>query len=128
MDNRVSREAILSFCEKTYGTKPDFPWENDTDNAVLRHSHSGKWYALLMRVKGKRLGLDTDQVKDVLNLKCDKAMLGSMLTKQGCLPAYHMSKSSWVSVLLDGSMPLEEVLVLLDMSYELTGKKNRGKM
>ena len=41
------------------------------------------------------------------------------------LPAYHMNKRHWVSVVLDGSMTDEEILPLIRKSYDLTAKKLR---
>jgi predicted DNA-binding protein (MmcQ/YjbR family) len=34
-------------------------------------------------------------------------------------PGYHLSKRHWNSVTLDGSVPEEEVLELIDHSYDL---------
>ena len=36
-----------------------------------------------------------------------------------------MSKTSWISVLLDGTLPEEEILTLLNLSYDLTRGTNR---
>ena len=60
---------------------------------------------------------------DLLNVKCDPVLIGSLLLKDGFFPAYHMSKDNWVSILLDDRMNDEKIKTLLDMSYELT--KNR---
>ena len=38
---------------------------------------------------------------DLLNVKCDPVLIGSLLLKDGFFPAYHMSKDNWVSILLD---------------------------
>lgn len=55
-----------------------------------------------------------------MNVKVDPLLTGSLRTQRGILPAYHMNKERWISVLLDGSVPLEQALALLDMSYALT--------
>ena len=36
------------------------------------------------------------------------------------LPGYHMNKRHWISVILDGSMSDDEILPLIEDSYELT--------
>ena len=36
------------------------------------------------------------------------------------LPGYHMNKRHWISVILDGSMDDNEILPLIEDSYELT--------
>lgn len=44
-------------------------------------------------------------------------------SRAGYLPAYHMNRAGWIGLLLDGSLPLEEVLALLQKSYEAAGSK-----
>ena len=38
----------------------------------------------------------------------------------GILPGYHMNKSSWLSILLDGTVGDALILDLLDRSFEIT--------
>jgi predicted DNA-binding protein (MmcQ/YjbR family) len=45
--------------------------------------------------------------------------LPGLLKKPGYLPAYHMNKKSWVTVVLDGTVPLTEIKKSLDKSYTL---------
>lgn len=56
---------------------------------------------------------------DVLNLKCEKDL--AILLKDGktILPAYHMNKNNWISILLEEAEG-EMVLDLIAQSYELT--------
>lgn len=70
-----------------------------------------------------RLGLREDGMIDVVNLKCDPVLIGSLRSEKGIFPAYHMSKDKWISVALDGSVDDEQIKILLDMSFELTGVK-----
>lgn len=46
---------------------------------------------------------------------------------EGYFPAYHMNKTSGITVALDGSVPDDEVKLLLDMSFEATAPKMRKK-
>ena len=62
---------------------------------------------------------------DVVNLKCDPILTGSLRSDKGIFPAYHMNKSNWISVALDGSVSADKIKMLLDMSYELTSPKIR---
>ena len=42
---------------------------------------------------------------------------------ESVVPAYHMNKRHWVSIILDGTMEDEEIIRLIEESYDLTGKK-----
>ena len=54
-------------------------------------------------------------------------MAGSLLAQPCFLPASHMNKSKWITVLLDGSTDREQVMALVDMSYHLTSSPKRRK-
>lgn len=55
-----------------------------------------------------------------LNVKLPPEYLGSVLQLEGVYPAYHMNKEHWVSLLLDGTIPDDEVTNFLDESHNLT--------
>jgi predicted DNA-binding protein (MmcQ/YjbR family) len=76
--------------------------------------------ALVMNVPGTKLGLKTDDVLDVLEVKVRPEYIGSLRKKEGILPAYHMNKEHWVSVLLSGPLTPKEIHELLADSHELT--------
>ena len=135
------RQKILEYAFAEYGTEPEYLWKESPNCAVLRHSSNNKWYGIIMDVPKSRLGLtgnddtgtggsddtaDADVV-DILNVKCDPDMNGPLRTQKGFLPAYHMHKGHWISILLDGTVEKERIFSLLDMSFALTDlrKKNR---
>lgn len=124
--NGSLRGEILQFVKNTYNTEPEYPWQRSPESAVLRH-RNGKWYGLIMPVPREKLGLPEDGISDVLNVKCDPLMLGSVLLQKGFFPAYHMNKENWISILLDGSVPAERVTAALQMSYGLIAQKHTGK-
>ena len=45
----------------------------------------------------------------------------------GIFPAYHMNKTHWVTVLLDGTLPEPELFWLLEESYSLSMPKPRKR-
>lgn len=122
------RKEILAFAAERYGTNPEYLWRNAPNYAVLRHTGSRKWYGLIMDVPKAHLGLPGGGKADILNIKCDPLLAGSLRRERGFLPAYHMNRENWVSVLLDGTVETAQVCALLEMSYKLTSarpKKSR---
>jgi predicted DNA-binding protein (MmcQ/YjbR family) len=71
----------------------------------------------------EKLGLKGKGKVDIIDLKCDPILIGSLIRNNGYLPAYHMSKKSWITVLLDGSAPDEEIKDLIHLSFEIVDKK-----
>lgn len=125
MVNYMNRELILKMCKEKYGTEPDYPFSDKFNSAVLRHSDTRKWYGVILNVSPKVFRLPEEGKIDILNLKIDPIMSGSFLHKKGIFPAYHMSKSNWISVFLDGSVDEETISFLIAVSYALTDKKQR---
>ena len=121
------KQEFLEYCLNTYGTSPDYPFDEDFETAVLRHTDNRKWYAIVMRVSRRKFGFDSDEVIDVVNLKLPTEMFGSFGVADGVYPAYHMNKLHWISVLLPDA-PRDTLEFLLDVSHEATrGKYRRCK-
>ena len=123
----MTRQAFLNYCLDTYGTAADYPFDEDFETAVFRHTDNRKWYAIMMRVSRRKFGPDSDEIVDVVNLKLPIEMFGSFDASDGVYPAYHMNKLHWISVLLpDAKEDLIDLLV--NASYEATkNKKKRRK-
>lgn len=117
----MNRKDIFEWTMQKYGTTPDFPWKDE--NAVLRHKDNKKWYGVILKVGRDKLGFSETDVVDVLNVKCEPLLIGSLLMKGGFFPAYHMNKDLWISILLENTVTDEEIKSLIEMSYELTKKK-----
>lgn len=81
-----------------------------------------------MNIHRSKLGIEGDAYVDILNVKADPVMAGSFLSKEGFLPGYHMHKGNWITVLLDGTVPMDIIELLLDTSFSLTDKKRPGKV
>lgn len=121
----MQRAELKQHILETYPAEADHPWITYPNYEVFRHSSNRKWFALIMDVPKQKLGLPEDSILNVVNLKCDPRIIGGLLNKPGFFPAYHMSKESWITVALDGSVPREEIEILLDMSFRLTGVKTK---
>ncbi len=122
----VTKQQFLEYCRDTYGTVADYPFDEDFETAVLRHTDNRKWYAIVMRVSRRKFGFDSDEVIDVVNLKLPTEMFGSFGAADGVFPAYHMNKLHWVSVLLPNS-PNDVVVFLTNASFEATKSKIKTK-
>ncbi len=123
----MNRAQLKQHFLETYHCELDYPWMKYPGNEVFRHSNNRKWFALIMDVPREKLGLSGTESLDVVNLKCDPILIGSLRREPGIFSAYHMSKANWVTVALDGSVPDETIKMLLDMSFEATVVKIRRK-
>lgn len=121
------RKKVYAYIEKAYRVLPEYPWAKYDSNAVFRHSDNRKWFALVMCVERNKLGLSGEGSVDVINLKIADAMFHDMLVHtDGIVPAYHMNKDHWISVILDGTVEEEKVFELIDMSFAATEARRRS--
>ena len=120
----MTKQKFLEYCLDTYGTSPDYPFDEDFETAVLRHAENRKWYAIVMRVSRRKFGFDSDEIIDVVNLKLPAEMFGSFGASDGVYPAYHMNKLHWISVLLPDA-PFDVVQFLVNASFEATKRKQK---
>ncbi len=119
------REDLNNYISEKYNTPPDYPWIKYPGYTVYRHNSNKKWFAVMMNIPKSKLGLEGNDEIDVINLKCDPLMVGSLSLDEGIFPAYHMNKAYWISVLLDGSVDNDKLKWLLDLSFDLTRKPKR---
>ena len=120
----MNREKLEEYISLKYNTDAEYPWESDPAHAVFRHKHNRKWFALIMKIDSQKIGLSGGNI-NVINLKCDPMLIGSLVLEDGIHPAYHMNKNHWITVRLDGSINEDKIHWLLDLSFELTAKKKR---
>ncbi len=120
----MTKQKFLEYCSSTYGTPADYPFDEDFETAVLRHTDNRKWYAIVMRVSRRKFLEGSDEIVDVVNLKIPIELFGAFDAFGGVYPAYHMNKRHWISVLLpDVSDDLLRHLV--DLSFNATSSKKK---
>lgn len=116
----MNREEIFTYVKEKFYTEPDYPWLKYPDYAVLRHNKDGKWYGVIMNVPAIKLGLPDEGRVDIINLKCNPELISLLRSQQGVLPAYHMNKEHWITIVLDSPFPKDEIYDLINGSYHLT--------
>lgn len=114
----MNRKEFTEYILNNYVTKEENPWADSPEFSVFRHPSNKKWFALIMNIGADRLGLTGGEI-DVVNLKCEPAMVGNFLDGKSVFRAYHMNKTHWISVVIDSAD--ENILkMLLDESFGLT--------
>ena len=120
----MKRQSIIDFIKEEFNVDGEHLWMTFPDYMVFRNPAGGKWFAVLMDVGRDKLGLDGEGREDILNVKCDPVLIGSLIKdRSSYLPGYHMNKNSWLTVLLGGNAGENEIKDLIALSRELTEKK-----
>ena len=116
----VTRQELAAYLTETYSSTGEHLFAKNPSFLVFRHTGNRKWFAVIMDIPKKNLGLSGEGEISVVNLKCDTRLIGSFREEPGIFPGWHMNKAHWLSVALDGTVEEEKLKFLVDMSYELT--------
>ena len=118
------KKDYISWIKNQFGAEPDFPWPDTPDYCVFRCQNE-KWFALVMRIKYKQLGLTGDEEVWVVNMKADQTELPNLIDHKSIFPAWHMNKKHWITVLLTAVTDFEKLCALTQKSYELVSKSKK---
>lgn len=109
---RERREAI-DYCLTFENVFEDYPFHDD-NWCVMRHKQNKKVFAWIFNKDGYVW----------VNVKCDVEWRDFWRnTFESVVPAYHLNKMHWNSIILDGTIPVEDIKRMIGESYDLT----RGK-
>ena len=112
-------KEIVTYVKNKYGDELEFLWEKSPKNAVVRRKSSNKWYAVILTIPKRKIGLKSDEVIEVINLHNIPKEIEKLIDYKRYFPAYHMNKKHWCTICLDGTIELKEIYKKIDISYEL---------
>lgn len=113
---------IVEYSREKYGDELEFLWTKFSDNAVLRRKDTQKWYAVLMAVSKSKLGVESTERTEIIDLRIKPENMQSLVDNKKYFPGYHMNKKHWLTICLDGSVSPEEICRRIDESYSLAAK------
>lgn len=117
---------LISYVRENYKDELEFLWEKFPDNAIWRRKDNSKWYGALLAVSKCKLGLKSDEIIEIIDLRIAPEELAALLDGVNYLPGYHMNKKNWYTICLDGSVTTNELIERIDRSYSLAAK-NTGQ-
>lgn len=119
----MTRKEFENLVFENYAIEADYPFEDDFETGVFRHTGTGKWFALAMKINENKLGHCGNETLDVVNLKCAPEVVESLAGIEiGIYRAYHMNKTHWLTVALS-ECDYDTISWLLGISYDLTRNK-----
>ena len=120
------REQVYAYIKKKYMADPEYLWRGYPDYAVFRHEDNRKWFGLIMNIPRSKLGLPGDEWVDILNVKLDDPLYVDILIQQeGYFRGYHIARGKWITILLDGTVPFEEICGMIGAGYLTTASKQK---
>ena len=104
---------VIKYCLELPDTYEDYPFKDDLVSVTMKHKNNNKWFALMMNVRGQLyLNIKTEPVYSELLRN----------TYDYIIPAYHMNKEHWNTVIINEKCDTQLVEELIEQSYDLTKK------
>lgn len=110
----IDLQQLKKYCLSKKGVSEDFPFDDET---------------LVFKVGSKMFALTNIKEKELkINLKCDPMMAQDLRQEYEAIkPGYHMNKTHWNTVEIDGTIDDNIIEMLIDISYDLVFKGLRKK-
>ena len=110
---------LITYVREKYGDELEYLWEKFPDNAVWRRKDNKKWYGALLTVSRRKLGIQSDEIVEIIDLRSEPAQLKNIIDNERYYPGWHMNKKHWYTIILDGSVSMEQICRKIDESYLL---------
>ena len=117
------KDDYIAWIKNQFGAEPDYPWPDDAPYSFVFRCPNEKWFALVMKIKYRQLGLTGDEAVWVVNMKAEQDAIPTLIDRKSIFPAWHMNKKHWITVLLTAATEFEKLCELTQKSYELVEKK-----
>lgn len=109
----VEKKEVIAYCLTYQEVYEDYPF-HDPNWCVIRHKKSKKVFAWIFEREGHIW----------VNVKSSPEWIDVWRqTFSSVLPAYHLNKKYWNSIILDGTVPDKEICRMIGESYDLTKGK-----
>ena len=115
---------LTDWIDKTFGDKPQFPWDKLDGYGVFKNPDNNKWYAIIMNIDKKKLDKKKSGLVEIVNFKLAPETIQALLKENGFFPAYHMNKKTWITVVLDDTVSDKVLFDLVQQSHAFTVRKN----
>ncbi|WP_454953394.1 MmcQ/YjbR family DNA-binding protein [Fusobacterium hwasookii] len=112
-------KEVINYIKNKYRDELEFLWEKSPKNAVVRRKSTKKWYTAILTISKRKIGLNSDELVEIINLHNSQEEIEKLIDNKKYFPAYHMNKKHWCTICLDGTVELNEIYKLIDISYKL---------
>ena len=117
---------ITKLVNEKYKVSPEFLWDKFPGYGVFRNTISNKWFGIIMNIDRSKIISDKSGEIEVLNVKLGDD-IQNYLGVEGIYQSYHLSKKSWISIILDDTLSDKEIMDLIDISYNISNiRKSKG--
>ncbi len=101
-------QSVIKYVKEKYAGNLEFLWEK-SNNAIIRHHDTKKWYLALLTIPREKLGLKSNDLVEIIDLKMPPEEIVKLVD----------NKKHWITICLDNTIKDEELFKYIDISYNL---------
>lgn len=113
----IERQQVIDYCLSYDHVYEDYPFQ-DSNWCVIRHEEDDKIFAWIFEKDGHVW----------VNVKCDPEWLLFWRNAfKSVIPAFHLNKNHWNSIILNGSITDKDIQIMIGNSYDVTMKRDKTR-
>jgi len=112
-------KLVIEYVKDKYGDELEYLWKKFPDNAICRRKDNKKWYLAILTVAKNKFGFETNEKIEIIDLRATTEEIEKFIDNKKYFAGYHMNKKHWLTIILDGSVPIKEIYDRIDISYNI---------
>lgn len=114
---------VDDYIRSNFEATSDHSFEGDPTVTIFRRLDNNQRFAATKNVGCRSVNAGSTGRIDILNVSVKPRLVATLREREGFRPAWRMNSNKWVTILLDGTVPDDEIQTLLGESYKNAARK-----
>ncbi len=119
----MTKAEIEAYILRNFEAVTDHSFEGDPTVTIFRRLDNNQRFAATKNVGCRSVNVERAGRIDILNLCVSPRLVATLREREGFRPAWRMNRNKWVTILLDGTVPDDEICAYIEEGYKNAGKK-----
>lgn len=119
----MTKAEIEAYILSNFEVVNDHSFEGDPTVTIFRRLDNNQRFAATKNVGSRSVNVERAGRIDILNLCVSPRLVATLREREGFRPAWRMNRNKWVTILLDGTVPDDEIRTYIEEAYKNVGKK-----
>lgn len=119
----MTKAEIEAYILSSFEVATDHSFEGDPTVTIFRRLDNNQRFAATKNVGSRSVNVERAGRIDILNLCVSPRLVATLREREGFRPAWRMNRNKWVTILLDGTVPDDEIRTYIEEAYKNVGKK-----
>ena len=114
-------DGLLKYVKEKYNVDIVHPWPKYPSISVMRHKDNEKIFVFFSKERASHSAGMDDETLDIISIKtADPLVIDFLINEEGFSRSKFFGKGRWLTIDMDGTVPLENIIPLVDDSFMVT--------